>query len=107
MEKEAIPVRNFDSTLGSPLDGKNLILVSSIALSAKSYCSHHGRPHSCCCSCHTYGIVFHKSIYHMMSLLFSGLCHIINNVTTARYITFLAGTSNVMTSSLTTMHFFI
>ena len=46
-------------------------------------------------------------IYHMMLLLFSGLCHVINNVMTTCYITLSEGTSNVMKTSITTMHIFI
>ena len=41
----------------------------------------------------------------MTSLLFSGQHHVINNVMTTRYITLSAGTSNVMTTSVTTIHF--
>ena len=43
----------------------------------------------------------------MTSLLFSGLHHVINNVMTTRVLTLSAGTSNVMTTSVTTMHCFI
>ena len=43
----------------------------------------------------------------MTSLLLSGLCHVTNNVTTARYITHSAGTSNVITTSVTTIQIFI
>ena len=43
----------------------------------------------------------------MMLLLFSGLRHVIKNVMPTRYITLLVGTSNVMTTSVTTMHIII
>ena len=45
-------------------------------------------------------------VCHMMLLLFSGSCHVINNVMTTNYITLSAGTSNVMGISLTTMQIF-
>ena len=48
-------------------------------------------------------------IYHMMllfNLLFSGKRHVINNVMTTCYITFSAGTSNVMMKSVSTLQIF-
>ena len=43
----------------------------------------------------------------MMLLLFSGYCHVINNVMTTRYTKLSAGTSNFMTTSVTTRQIFI
>ena len=46
-----------------------------------------------------------KSTYHMTFLLFNGYRHVINNVMTIRYITLSVGTSNIMTTSVTTIQF--
>ena len=43
-------------------------------------------------------------VYHMTLLLFSGKRHVINNFMTTHVLTLSAGTSNVMTTSVTTMH---
>ena len=48
-----------------------------------------------------------SKIYHMMLLLLSGYRHVINNVITTHYITIWVGTSNVITTSVTTMQIFI
>ena len=46
--------------------------------------------------------VYCNYIYHMMYLLFSGQCDVINNVMTTRYIILSVGTRNVMATSATT-----
>ena len=48
-------------------------------------------------------------IYHMTLLLFSGWRHVVNIVTcmTTHYIILSTGTSNVITTSVTTMQIFI
>ena len=47
-----------------------------------------------------------SSNYYTTLLLFSGYRHVLNNVMTTGYITLLAGTCNIMTTSVTTMQFF-
>ena len=47
------------------------------------------------------------SIYHMTLLLFSGKGHVINNVMTTHCITLSGGTSNIMTTSITTKQIFM
>ena len=48
-----------------------------------------------------------KLSHHMMLLLFSGYPHVINNVMTSCYTTLSAETSNVMTTSVTTIQIFM
>ena len=48
-----------------------------------------------------------KLVYHMTSQIFSGKGYAINNVMTTHYVTLSAGIRTVMTTSVTTMQFFI